>query len=371
MPDPRRSATTLPASPPTGERADSVALAREVEARYLRYLKTTFYFRDPVLRESFARALNAGRLTKGPYLEGTPVFKRGQRLREIFRDLMGLTPDEGFAAALQGDRHLYWHQQQAIQKVCEGRNVVVATGTGSGKTEAFLYPMNALANDQRDRLGRPRGGSEPPGIAAVLEERASPFGFTFGQYTGETPDDENDSYRNARHHMASRLSGELVLRSDMRKKPPHILLTNYSMLEYLLLRPKDSDLFDKGRGQTWTFLVLDEAHQYRGSKGIEMAMLLRRLKRRLREGGRTGRLRCIATSATLARGAADKKAVAQFACDLFGEEFLEDDVILSDAELIGEPGPRNLPPNAYGSIKLAAQGGFSGPACPLLRRRGP
>jgi len=376
VPDPRRSATTLPASPPTGERADSVALAREVEARYLRYLKTTFYFRDPVLRESFARALNAGRLTKGPYLEGTPVFKRGQRLREIFRDLMGLTPDEGFAAALQGDRHLYWHQQQAIQKVCEGRNVVVATGTGSGKTEAFLYPilihlykeftagvldpgvralilypMNALANDQRDRLGRPRGGSEPPGIAAVLEERASPFGFTFGQYTGETPDNENDSYRNARHHMASRLSGELVLRSDMRKKPPHILLTNYSMLEYLLLRPKDSDLFDKGRGQTWTFLVLDEAHQYRGSKGIEMAMLLRRLKRRLREGGRTGRLRCIATSATLARGAADKKAVAQFACDLFGEEFLEDDVILSDAELIGEPGPRNLPPNAYGSIK--------------------
>jgi hypothetical protein len=82
-----------------------------------------------------------------------------------------------------------------------------------------------------------------------------------------------------------------------------------------------------------------------------MAMLLRRLKRRVREGGRTGRLRCIATSATLARGAADKKAVAQFACDLFGEEFLEDDVILSDAELIGEPGPRNLPPNAYGSIK--------------------
>jgi len=86
----------------------------------------------------------------------------------------------------------------------------------------------------------------------------------------------------------------------MRDNSPHILLTNYSMLEYLLIRPDDSPLFDNGCAQWWTFLVMDEAHQYRGSKAIEMGILLRRLKRRLREGGRTGPFQYIATSATIA-----------------------------------------------------------------------
>jgi len=79
----------------------------------------------------------------------------------------------------------------------------------------------------------------------------------------------------------------------MRNSPPHILLTNYSMLEYLLLRPKDSLLFDHGRAKWWTFLVLDEAHQYRGSRGTEMGMLLRRFKQRLREGGRSDPFRAL------------------------------------------------------------------------------
>ncbi len=88
--------------------------------------------------------------------------------------------------------------------------------------------MNALSNDQRDRLGE---------ICKQLEEENSHFRFSFGQYIGETPEDENDSWRHARDHIANRLPGELVLRSEMRETPPHILLTNYSMLEYLLLRP--------------------------------------------------------------------------------------------------------------------------------------
>src|SRR4030043_2428337 len=117
--------------------------------------------------------------------------------------------------------------------------------------------------------------------------------------------------------MANRLSGELVLRSEMRREPPQLPLPNYSMLEYLLLRPKDSPLFDNGRARWWTFLGLDEAHQYRGSRGIEMAMLLRRLKQRLREGGRSEPFRCIATSATLVGGEGDKAAVGKFASDLF------------------------------------------------------
>jgi len=353
-------------------------LAQEIKARYQRYLKTTFYFRDPVLRASFEEALKSGHLSKGPYLEATPVFQRGQAPRSLLPGLLGLQPDEGFLEAVQGRRPLYKHQEEAIQRVFQGHNVVVATGTGSGKTEAFLYPillhlyqefqsgklasgvralilypMNALANDQRDRLGE---------ISKRLQDENSPFRFTFGQYIGETPEDDNDSWRHAKDLVAEReqkgfrqvvggnvVHGELVLRSEMRKTPPHILLTNYSMLEYLLLRPDDSPLFE---AQWWTFLVLDEAHQYRGSRGIEMAMLLRRLKQRLREGNRSEPFRCIATSATLAEGDKDKPAIAKFASRLFDEEFLEEDMILGDTEPIPEPGPESL---LLGDYRLLAE----------------
>jgi hypothetical protein len=342
---------------------DLITLAGQVEERYQRYLKTTFYFSDPVLRESFNDALNSGGLSKGPFLEATPVFKRGQTPLALFRNLLGFKPDERFLKAVQENRPLYQHQEQAIKEAFDGRNVVVATGTGSGKTEAFiypillqlyqefqlgklcpgaraliLYPMNALANDQRERLGE---------ICKQLEDANSPFQFTFGQYTGETPEDENDSQRHARNRMANRLSGELVLRSEMRSTPPHILLTNYSMLEYLLVRPDDSPLFDNGRARWWMFLVLDEAHQYRGSRGIEMSMLLRRLKQRLREGGRLESFRCIATSATLVGGEGDKASVAKFASDLFGEDFRKENVILGDTESIPKLGSKNLSPDEY------------------------
>lgn len=363
-----------------------IELARQVEERYRRYLKATFYFKDPELRRSFEQALNSGHLSKGPYLEATPVFERTLSPRELFQSLLGEQPDEGFLKALQGDRPLYRHQQEAICKVSEGHNVVVATGTGSGKTESFLYPvllhlyrefkaerlgpgvralilypMNALANDQRERLGE---------ICKVLKEARSPFRFTFGQYIGETPEDENDSQRHARDHLAERdqqgysvvengrvVHGELVLRSEMRRTPPHILLTNYSMLEYLLLRPDDSPLFDHGLAQWWTFLVLDEAHQYRGSRGIEMAMLLRRLKQRLREGGRSEPFRCIATSATLVGGEGDKAHVARFAADLFGEDFREEDVILGNLVPTPEPKSRRLARTDYQQLKETLEAG--------------
>ncbi len=348
-----------------------VKLARQVEERYRRYLETTFYFKDPDLRKSFQESLRSGRLSKGPFLEATPIFRRGAPPSYFFRDLLGFEPEEGFLDAVQGERPLYRHQEDAIRQVIDGHNVVVATGTGSGKTEAFLYPillhlyrefqagelcpgvralvlypMNALANDQRERLGE---------ISRRLADRNSVFRFTFGQYIGETPEDESDSLRHARDHIARRLPDELVLRSEMRRKPPHILLTNYSMLEYLLLRPDDSPLFDDGRAKWWMFLVLDEVHQYRGSRGIEMAMLLRRVKQRLREGGRDNPFRCIATSATLVGGEQDKSAVARFASDLFGEPFFDRTVLLGEVETIPESGTVSLSREDYGSLSGAIE----------------
>jgi hypothetical protein len=101
----------------------------------------------------------------------------------------------------------------------------------------------------------------------------------------------------------------------MRATPPHLLLTNYAMLEYLLLRPRDMDLFEGAHAGHWRFVVVDEAHVYDGTRGAELAMLLRRLRDRV--GGRTD-LQCIATSATVG---ADGEAVARFATSLCSVPF--------------------------------------------------
>jgi len=321
-------------------------MAQNIEEKYRNYLKTTFYFRDPEFRNSFEENLVKGCLSKGPFLEAIPSFAQGDTPRNLLKKLGYKNIDDSFLSSLEGDRSLYSHQEKAFRRALSNENYVVATGTGSGKTEAFLYPilfhiyqeflngnlkkgiraiilypMNALANDQRDRLGK---------IASILEEKKSAFRFTFGQFIGETPEDANDSTRNARDHLNHRLPGELVLRSEMRTTPPHILLTNYSMLEYLLLRPNDSPLFDNGASRFFKFIVLDEVHQYNGSRATEMAMLLRRLKLRLRDGGCTDQLQCIATSATLSDPNESNLKISHFVTELFGEPFLKENIITAE-----------------------------------------
>ena len=318
--------------------------------RYENYLKTSFYFKAPDLRESFRSALRNYGLLKGPFPEPAYDFKKGVSACDLAEKYFP-GESEPLLPALLPDP-LYAHQENAVRAVHENRrNVVVATGTASGKTEAFLYPvlfdlyrqyldgklddpgvramilypMNALANDQRSRLGN---------ICEDLQKSGSGFAPTFGQYIGQTPENRRDSSRNASLRLEERMCGESVFREDIRENPPHILLTNYSMLEYLLIRPDDSPLFDEGRGVHWQFIVLDEAHQYRGAKGMEMGMLLRRLKQRLREGGRKEPFRCIATSATIVSGDGDedRRVVADFAESLFDEPFTERDVVFGEYE---------------------------------------
>lgn len=351
------------------EHIHPLQIAREIADRYHGYLKTSFYFRDPDLRRSFEAELERGRLVNGPFLESTPVYARERTTRDLLREILTADVDLGLVASLDPDRMLYVHQEQAIRSLVAGRNVVVATGTGSGKTESYLlpillalyleslagerapgvralilYPMNALANDQRRRLGE---------LAKRLLDNGSRFSFTFGRYTGETPENEKDSRRNVRQHLDERKDGELVLRSEMRARPPDILLTNYSMLEYLLLRPDDSPLFDDGRGATWRFCVLDEAHQYRGTKGMEMAMLLRRLKQRLHDGGLEKDLQCVATSASLGRGDENRVALAEFAQELFGAPFSDSDVILERLAEVPRGGSVQIQVQEYSTLSTA------------------
>lgn len=315
---------------------DPIRTTENIKEAYLGYLATAFPLKNPSLAEQFRNQLReVDRFVKGPFLETTPPFQTSCTLNDLI-DEGALSA--GFRAIQSGalplDRPLYVHQEQAIRKAILGRrNLVVATGTGSGKTESFLipvlnhllrqqerqgkltpgiralllYPMNALANDQLKRL------------RALL--RNYPH-ISFGRYTGETKKQARDAQEHFRRNYPAepRIPNELLSREEMQATPPHILLTNYAMLEYLLLRPEDCNFFDGEHAGDWHFLILDEAHTYNGAVGIEMAMLLRRLKDRVVRG-EFGRLQCIATSATLGGGRQDFPAVARFATQLFGERF--------------------------------------------------
>lgn len=310
---------------------DAVSTSDSIKETYRRYLTSLLAVRDPKIDSALRAAINnTDMLDKGPYLEATPPYAPGKTLRELisegvlapaFADIVG--------DALPLDRPLYVHQEQALRKVAAGRNIVVATGTGSGKTESFLlpildslvrekdkgslgpgvralllYPMNALANDQMKRLRR---------LLANYPE------ITFGRYTGETEQDP----RKAREAFAElnidepMLPNEILSRQEMRERPPHLLVTNYAMLEYLLLRPLDMELFATGAESKWRFLVVDEAHVYDGTQGAEIAMLLRRVRDRV--AGEHS-IQCIATSATIG-GDSDPSAVTRFASNLFGQNF--------------------------------------------------
>jgi ATP-dependent helicase YprA (DUF1998 family) len=368
---------------------DVVAASARLALTYRRYLRSLLPVREPALAAALREAIDGSPLlTKGPILEATPPYRTGASLR----DLIGHgVLDPAFARlggpALPLDRPLYLHQEQAIRKAAAGRNLVVATGTGSGKTECFLlpvlselvaehaagtlgpgvralllYPMNALANDQVRRLRQVLAGFPP---------------ITFGRYTGDTPEraGEGASLFEELNPGETRLPGELLSRQEMRDSPPHLLLTNYAMLEYLLLRPADIELFEGKHGGHWRFVVLDEAHVYDGAKAEEVGMLLRRLRERVGRcpaaySERTratahpgGRFQAIATSATVGD---QPQAVMDFAVKLFDAPFEWRDADPSRQDLVRATrvavpdGPFWGPLPAAEYLRLAAAGDPAG-----------
>lgn len=349
---------------------DPIKTAREVEESYRDYIATTIHFDDVGLQKQLEDILATPRyLAKGPYLQAVSPYKRSKSVSELVSEgvlcggMMSLA--NGNKEFFDPDRPLYTHQERAIRKSASGRNIAVVTGTGSGKTECFLlpiindilsefeatgptpgvramilYPMNALANDQLKRLRELLAGTQ----------------ITFGRYTGDTKEHEGEALRAwaSENPGATKLPNELISREAIRKEPPNILLTNYSMLEYLLLRPSDAALFGKSFGSKWRHIAIDEAHVYSGALGTELAYLIRRLKARIESGtGTKPQLRCYATSATI--GTKDEMPeVAAFASNLFGEPFHSDqddiDVITSDQD----PTRDMLPNSSWGTLSLDA-----------------
>ncbi|MFN9819492.1 MAG: DEAD/DEAH box helicase, partial [Akkermansiaceae bacterium] len=142
---------------------DPIALQEDLHERMMRYLSTSLPIsrRFPMLREDALNKLSEdGRLIKGPYLEALPDFPKGRSLKELVE--AGIL-HSAFSELDSGvyNRPLHQHQDDAIQKiVVENKNIVVATGTGSGKTECFMFPM-------LDTLLKANISSRP-GVRAIL-----------------------------------------------------------------------------------------------------------------------------------------------------------------------------------------------------------
>lgn len=258
----------LPPDPSTGAFHPIVALDLVLE-EYRDHLRSEFRAKDASLRAALEEALERPLfLAQEPFFQVHRPFEEGRRWRE-------LSLDPRLAAVMETrsrSERAYLHQSLAIEELltADPRPVVVTTGTNSGKTEAFLLPViqNAIADATRFRRA---------GLTAILVYPMNALA--------------NDQEQRIRDYLAgSGFSGTVTVarydrgtsqakRDELRRSPPHVLLTNYMMLEYLLVRPADrDDIFANHRCR---YLVLDEVHTYRGTLGSNIAFLVRRLRAHL------------------------------------------------------------------------------------------
>lgn len=461
-PGPREAMPAAPAPSTTvrfaaaddpGEKYTPTRLARRLRDQLRGYLEAAWPLNDTRLvharRSLFDSACGGHLLAQDPYVETTPRYTSAE---EGFGDLGLAAPTANFLAALGTSGlifpSLYAHQATAIRSFLgpARRDLVVATGTGSGKTECFLlplvgmlheearvhpeawkkrgvralilYPMNALVNDQVSRLRRLLGDE---GFAARFrDETGAERHPVFGMYTGRTPyagprDGTKDKTRvlpllewyqqlgktnptlaaalrqrgrypakdldafladmhaeaaqfksgkrkgqkYTKHHWDQRLhtspvDRELLTRHEMvrdeetgRGAAPDVLVTNYSMLEYMLMRPFERPVFEETR--RWLaepgsrfLLVLDEAHMYRGAKGAEVAFLLRRLFDRLGVTEHPEKVSVIATSASLGGGGDTLDTARRFAADLTGLAPERFDIVTGKRQPAIDPRPGDL-----------------------------
>lgn len=330
---------------------DPIKFRDNLRATLVRYITTAAAVssaRVPRLSHAVADACARSELVRGPFVESLPDFEKGGSIEKLVAD-GALHP--AWSALAESDegrslwqRRLHLHQAAAIG---QDENYLIATGTGSGKTEAFLfpliddllrqgdlerpgvrvilvYPLNALANDQMHRIAR-----------LLFRDLKDPD-ITLGRFTGQVRSNATRAKEEARLIATPTFQVDfpdarhaprnwLLTRGEMLENPPHILITNYAMLEHILLLPRNRALL---AGAEIRWLVLDEVHTYTGAQAIEVAFLLRKLKARLEIS--QGQIRCVGTSASLDPARSDE--LARFAEDLFGEPFSSGDSAVITAE---------------------------------------
>jgi ATP-dependent helicase YprA (DUF1998 family) len=299
---------------------DVFRLREHVVREYRNYVESFVHVLDPRIDQFVRERLAEGELWPEAVLQLNPAYEPGPTLGELAASgAITASTARFFGPGLR----LHRHQSEALAAAGRGDNYIVSTGTGSGKSLTYLvpifdavlrdeparhsvralivYPMNALINSQIEALDTFRRQNWPD------------CPVRFAQYTGQTREE---------------------VRQQLLQNPPHILLTNYVMLEYMLIRPQERALVGETTREL-KFLTVDELHVYRGRQGADVAMLLRRLRQR---AGRVN-LRCAGTSATIATGGdrpIRRAQIAEVGSRLFGVSVTPDNVIDETLERVAQ-----------------------------------
>lgn len=363
----------------------------------IRYLISQYLGNSEVLIKACEEQMEQpGNLWTRPYIESSPAYESvpfGIEKAGIPEKIKLF-----FLRMIQDDLGVYErpfkHQVEALENACMGRDLFVSTGTGSGKTECFMwpmvaklvaeamegkhwnderavriiimYPMNALVADQVGRLRKMIGDPDRRFSSLFKEMICGARRPQFGMYTGRTPyagkaqdsrqnkalakslgqllpDENNKDYYdlllktgkipskvnlkafveglNHDVHNTDPEDAELITRFEMQKTTPDVLITNYSMLEYMLLRDREDNIWNetaahlRSNPKEKLLFIIDEAHMYHGSSGGEVSLLIRRLMSRL--GIDRDRIQFILTTASMPHSTQeDEAAVSAFAGDL-------------------------------------------------------
>ncbi|MDM8528136.1 DEAD/DEAH box helicase [Anaerolineales bacterium HSG24] len=392
---------------------DLIGSYQRLEEIYRMYIKSAFPLRyrtlskerDKLLRQTGSENGKAGLLSQPPLLETIPVYPSSEyTLEQAVQELPSEYADlQHIAQTLFPDSiQLYKHQWDSLHHaIVDNKDIVVTTGTGSGKTEAFLlpllaqlakesatwspanqppadhdyfwwtdrqerckqwghisrpqamraiimYPLNALIEDQLHRL---RSTLDDEKVHGWLDQHRGGNRITYGRYNSLTPvpghkgprtigrlrkrlkegDKEYEQIQKAlknpqadkalRWYFANPNGGEMWSRWDMHETPPDILITNYSMLNIMMMRQVENNMFEQtrqwlhepGHPERVFHLIIDELHAYRGTPGTEVAYIIRLLLYRLGLEPDSPKLRILTTSASL-EGADG----TEFLCQFFG-----------------------------------------------------
>lgn len=385
---------------------DPIKIFRELQKVYLKYINSGLPFSRHELNEEREAMMNEpGTICQPPIIEIVPKYHEKATLRQ-FCETEGVSMEVNdfvntglFINSTHSERKLYDHQYESLKEAFINRkNIIVTTGTGSGKTECFLlpvisdlvtesakwgnrhpramrtmilYPLNALAEDQMIRLRKALNSrrEDKTGARDWLDAHRYGHRFYFGRYTGSTPVSGTKKKSSSRYYEAKNQltqdweaakeaardssstellyyvpcmdsdSAEMWDRFSMQNNAPDIMITNYSMLNIMLMRNLESGIFEDTKkwlqeDESHIFhLVIDELHTYRGTAGTEVAYLIRVLLDRLGLTPESKQVQFLASSASMEQN----QQTEEYLCEFFG---VSTDTFKSKFKILSNP-PQN------------------------------
>ncbi len=290
---------------------DIFSLHEDIMTKYKAFASSFVDIDDPQIEEALAIEGRNKIMWPDPLIQFNPSYEEGASIDSLVTE--GVLHAD-MAAVFSGYK-LHKHQEEALRLGSKGKGFVVTSGTGSGKSLTFLgtifndvlqnqssgivglivYPMNALINSQTNEIKKYAD--------KYYAKTGKAFPIRACQFTGQ--EDEKT-------------------RDEIRQNPPHLLLTNYMMLELLLTRGGDDSL-KNAIFNNLKYIAFDELHTFRGRQGADVGVLIRRIKAECKK-----EIQCMGTSATMAGGATvseRKTTIAKVASRFFGSPFSQDQIV--------------------------------------------